>query len=191
MRRRSFFKWLATAAATVVGSQDLDLDRLLWVPGEKTFFLPPEKPIVHGADAVRVYEQQVVPSIYKDGRREIHTAMGWVVVDAKENVLSIGGRPVSAVEAARARLTMFNRRNPIRGNMVETVSQIISDRVAAGWPLSTASGKEEADFFAKHRLVEGVINVGQPGNAGDYRDRYRSFADFWSEPLTKARKIAW
>lgn len=39
MNRRDFLKRLMGGAAAVV-AHELDLDRLLWVPGEKTIFLP-------------------------------------------------------------------------------------------------------------------------------------------------------
>lgn len=41
--RRAF---LATLAAATAGALVLDPERLLWVPGEKTIFLPPEKRMV-------------------------------------------------------------------------------------------------------------------------------------------------
>lgn len=41
MNRRSFLKWLGGTAAGVAAAHTLDLDKLLWVPGEKTIFIPP------------------------------------------------------------------------------------------------------------------------------------------------------
>jgi hypothetical protein len=42
MNRRSFLHLLGlSAAGLAVGELELDLDRLLWVPGQKTIFLPP------------------------------------------------------------------------------------------------------------------------------------------------------
>lgn len=44
MNRREFLtRFLATAAGAAV-AHTLDLDKLLWVPGAKRFFLPPEPP---------------------------------------------------------------------------------------------------------------------------------------------------
>jgi hypothetical protein len=48
MNRRSFLTRLVTGAASlavaqVLESATLDPEKLLWVPGEKSFFLPPEK----------------------------------------------------------------------------------------------------------------------------------------------------
>lgn len=44
MNRRGFLKLLGYGAAGAVAAQELDLDRLLWVPGEKTIFLPAFEP---------------------------------------------------------------------------------------------------------------------------------------------------
>lgn len=41
MDRRSFLKWLTGTAVGVALAPTLDLDKLLWVPGEKTIFIPP------------------------------------------------------------------------------------------------------------------------------------------------------
>jgi hypothetical protein len=46
MNRRRFFAWLFGTAAGVALGHTLDLDKLLWVPGEKTIFLPPEPKII-------------------------------------------------------------------------------------------------------------------------------------------------
>ncbi len=57
MNRRGFLKSLAAAVAGVA-AYEADPERLLWVPGAKTFFLPPAKPvelapaIVSGDDVV-------------------------------------------------------------------------------------------------------------------------------------------
>ncbi len=45
MDRRRFLAWLGGTAAGVAIAPTLDLDRLLWVPGEKTIFLPALQPI--------------------------------------------------------------------------------------------------------------------------------------------------
>lgn len=44
MDRRAFLKVLGGTAAVVAAAPMLDLERLLWVPGEKTIFLPYEGP---------------------------------------------------------------------------------------------------------------------------------------------------
>lgn len=44
MDRRSFLRALLTGAAGAIAAHELDLDRLLWVPGERTFFLPSPSP---------------------------------------------------------------------------------------------------------------------------------------------------
>lgn len=53
MNRRSFLAWLGGTAAGVaaVASGTLDVDRLLWVPGEKTILLPDSPSIVEYEEA--------------------------------------------------------------------------------------------------------------------------------------------
>ena len=41
MNRRAFLAWLGGTAAGVAAAPYLDLDKLLWIPGEKTIILPP------------------------------------------------------------------------------------------------------------------------------------------------------
>ena len=45
MKRRTFLAWLTGTAAGVAAAATLDLDKLLWIPGEKTIFLPDPPPI--------------------------------------------------------------------------------------------------------------------------------------------------
>lgn len=143
MKRREFFKWLAAGAATIVGASEVDIDRLLWVPGEKTIFLPPEKTFVVGHEAERLYNYylnnaaEVVglsPKMPLVGR-EVSTAMGRITLDAFENVVAVNGRVVSAREAAHLRATSFTRNNRIHPsvNMADEVARVISERTAAGW----------------------------------------------------------
>src|SRR5215510_12386188 len=40
LNRRQFLRLLASGVAGTIASQELDWDRLLWVPGEKRIFLP-------------------------------------------------------------------------------------------------------------------------------------------------------
>lgn len=57
MDRRSFLKLIALG----VVSHELDIDRLLWVPGEKKIFLPPKG--VSISDIVAVELERVLPKI--------------------------------------------------------------------------------------------------------------------------------
>jgi len=45
MNRRAFLGWLTGTAAGVAAAPFLDLDRLLWLPGEKTIFIPSVLPV--------------------------------------------------------------------------------------------------------------------------------------------------
>lgn len=42
MRRRAFLQWLAAGAAALGATGEIDYERALWVPGQKTIFLPAE-----------------------------------------------------------------------------------------------------------------------------------------------------
>lgn len=46
MNRRVFLHLLSTGALGAIVAPELDLERLLWIPGQKTFFLPPERRLV-------------------------------------------------------------------------------------------------------------------------------------------------
>lgn len=50
MNRRDFLARLLSSAAGAAVASTLDLDKLLWVPGEKTIFLPPPPTLVHFGD---------------------------------------------------------------------------------------------------------------------------------------------
>lgn len=41
MNRRSFLRWLGGTAAGIAIATTLDIEKLLWVPGEKVIFVPP------------------------------------------------------------------------------------------------------------------------------------------------------
>lgn len=59
MNRRSFLQLLSTGALGAVIAPELDLERLLWVPGQKTIFLPSATlgtfdPIFYTNEALRI-----------------------------------------------------------------------------------------------------------------------------------------
>jgi hypothetical protein len=66
MNRRNFLRWLGGTAAGAAAAHVLDVDRLLWVPGERTIFLPtPEEmsfviPEWVAMDMLRVLKNQLV-----------------------------------------------------------------------------------------------------------------------------------
>ncbi len=165
MNRRGFLKWLAAGTAAIVGAGEIDVDRLLWVPGEKTIFLPPEKKLVDGAEAQRIYNYYVSSQVDLVGLspksplvgREVRTAVGLVAVDAFENVVALNGRVVSAREAAELRAKMFTRHGPsLSGEDLDAaVSRVITERIAAGWA-DPVSGSAYAKFngFRKHNKID-------------------------------------
>ena len=58
MDRRRFLKWLGGTAAGVAAAPFLDLDKLLWIPGEKTILIP----------AVEIYKPVTVTWTLGSGR---------------------------------------------------------------------------------------------------------------------------
>jgi hypothetical protein len=53
--RRWFLKSLAAATAAVGAGFDVDPERLLWVPGRKTFFLPEKKLVADPAEVRQAF----------------------------------------------------------------------------------------------------------------------------------------
>lgn len=145
MDRRDFLKRLAGAAAigtaAVVAGIDLDPERLLWVPGKKTIFLPPAKPLVTDAATVAREFQAVVEAdinavLHGAIAHRVHTGLGVVESDAAWNVVRINRHPVTAAQAALARLNHFQWHD--RGlagspEHVEMTERVVAERLAAGW----------------------------------------------------------
>jgi hypothetical protein len=150
MNRRDFFKRLAAVTAVgtagVLVGQELDLERLLWVPGEKSYFLPPPKPLITDVDLLaQEYKHLVDPLLaLKCGvYHQVHTAVGLVESDAQWNVIRVGGKKVSAEEAARHRLNHFSRHGHARNvgpvEVAQMTQQILGERFAAGWSFADAT----------------------------------------------------
>lgn len=53
LSRRTFLRFLASGVAGTVASAELDIDRLLWIPGTKTFFIP-ENPTLSMSQIVAI-----------------------------------------------------------------------------------------------------------------------------------------
>lgn len=174
MNRRDFFKasFAATAAlgtAAVLGGVELDLDKLLWVPGEKRFFLPPEKTLLTDVAAIEQEYASLAKTDLAFTRgvfHEVYTAVGRVESDARWNVISVGGRKVSAHEAAFYRLTNFQ---PYQAHRVTAdaqttmTNQIIGERFAAGWPYPEAvAGLPKRSFYEGDFVASGAPNYGWP-----------------------------
>jgi hypothetical protein len=47
MNRRQFIKLISSSA---IAAYALDPEKLLWVPGEKTIFIPPERRLIYAAE---------------------------------------------------------------------------------------------------------------------------------------------
>ena len=136
MNRRSFLHRMTMGvAAAVAVAADLDPEKLLWVPGARTIFLPPEKRLVTGEEAVAAFKE--VQSKPIAAEHFTHTAAGTVVSDAYWNVISVNGRRVSAAEAAWLRLNHFSRHggSSQRGSADHQAmtDQVVAQRVLAGW----------------------------------------------------------
>lgn len=62
LNRRTFLRFLASGVAGTVASAELDIDRLLWVPGTKTFFIP-DNPTLSMAQIVAVEWNRIMPTV--------------------------------------------------------------------------------------------------------------------------------
>ena len=60
MDRRKFIQLLTTSA---VGLYALDPDKLLWMPGEKTIFIPPTKQLIFASEIVAAEWEKVMSVI--------------------------------------------------------------------------------------------------------------------------------
>lgn len=68
MNRRRFLTWLTCTAAGAALADTIDVDRLLWTPGSKRIFLPPEPPAPYTVtiDVGRSYESRSVRFNYSE-----------------------------------------------------------------------------------------------------------------------------
>jgi len=57
MNRRRFIQLVTSSAVSVYA---LDLDKLLWVPGEKTIFIPPPRKLIYASEVVSVELDRVM-----------------------------------------------------------------------------------------------------------------------------------
>jgi hypothetical protein len=62
LNRRSFLRLLVSGVAGTVASAELDIDRLLWIPGAKTFFIP-NNPTISLGQIVAMEMERILPSI--------------------------------------------------------------------------------------------------------------------------------
>ena len=62
INRRDFVKILSGSAASLYA---FDLDKLLWVPGEKKIFLPPEQRLIYASE-IALAEWNHVMGVLKD-----------------------------------------------------------------------------------------------------------------------------
>lgn len=62
MARRQFLQWLLRGAAGASVAVTFDVERLLWVPGQKTVFLPPP-PVVSLAHLDDILKAVYLPAI--------------------------------------------------------------------------------------------------------------------------------
>lgn len=109
--RRSFLTRLAGAAAAAVAIGELDPEKLLWVPGAKTIFLPTERPLVHGAEAVQAWsvrEQAGLAEIIEQktgiqnpSRFRVTNSAGTFEFDTNWNILRRNGTLLTSAELSR------------------------------------------------------------------------------------------
>ncbi len=75
MNRRTFLAWLAGTAAGAAAAHTLDLEKLLWVPGQKNIFIPPPPTILTDRQtgiAIRLIQQWDIRTDYLPTRMD-----GW------------------------------------------------------------------------------------------------------------------
>lgn len=115
MDRRGFLKAFSLGVGAVAGAALIgDVDKALWTPGAKTFFLPPEKaPVIGGPEALAAVKEMRLGDIKDEAHfkaltrgefpiaaHEVPTGAGRARFDANWNLLTLNGRPVTAHEAA-------------------------------------------------------------------------------------------
>lgn len=100
--RRGFLGLLGASVAATAAQLELDPERALWVPGQKTIFLPPETPRLATQDEVAFYQDgKVHPLRYRmdiaDGEDIVamHFTDGWRYVHATRNGVRIKSDPRS------------------------------------------------------------------------------------------------
>jgi hypothetical protein len=59
MNRRDFLKLLLSAPI----AYQLDIEKLLWVPGEKTIFLPSPKKILSMSEIIAIEMERILPKL--------------------------------------------------------------------------------------------------------------------------------
>ncbi len=113
MNRRGFLSLFAIGSAAIVAGHELDLEKLLWLPGQKSFFLPPEKgPLVTGAAAESAFEQvqaQPLEHALRGLGQTVYTSIGMCVLDNAGVLVSVNGRIVTYVEAAQIQINHYQR----------------------------------------------------------------------------------
>ena len=142
--RRGFLKAFSLGVGAVAGAVVLgDVEKALWMPGAKTFFLPPEKgPIISGDAAVGAFKDVQTRS-FADAlavAHEVSTSAGTACFDAHWNLLSLGGQSVSSMEAARLQSSTYSawwKTQPLRHSPTELrqlAREIRARRALAGIP---------------------------------------------------------
>ena len=62
MNRRDFFRYLISSGALIIA----DPEKLLWIPGEKVYFLPTVNPIF-----IPTYDNEILKRIIRDSYRQL------------------------------------------------------------------------------------------------------------------------
>jgi hypothetical protein len=90
--RRGFLGLLGATVAATAAQLELDPERALWVPGQKTIFLPPKTPRLATADEVQQFNDHTLDAVRYaldvargDGFTRLHFAEGWRFVRAERS----------------------------------------------------------------------------------------------------------
>lgn len=121
--RRGFFKrFLAGGTAAALALGEVDLDALVWTPGQKTIFIPEAvRPRNHTitlaseSDLAALTKGKTLAEAMTLGDVTVITGLGACLFDPMMNLLSINGRPISgAEEHARCEASLYQRGGTIR-----------------------------------------------------------------------------
>lgn len=94
MKRRDFFKFLAAGAATLGAAGEIDYERLLWVPGRKTIFLPSEEGVfvpdeatidkVLAAHGIKMPRYHLTLASFGEGGKTLLFDENWQLMNGRE-----------------------------------------------------------------------------------------------------------
>jgi hypothetical protein len=188
--RRAFLTRLVagTAALTAASLVDLegfeqDPERLLWVPGQKTFFLPPLESMRSGDEALEDFatiQKRSLKDVLTGPTRHVQTRRGVLTFDAAWNIIGLNGRRLTAAEATQLRQESFapwggRWKDP---NVSVTEADLVAARAEAGEKYPRQHGKT---FHVDPRTVSHAIPSDAPFRiVGDEKPPWNPGEEPWT-----------